>query len=335
MEQVVLHAAGDVRLDQVDEPEPGPLDAVIRVRACGICGSDLGYIRQGGLPLGARGPMRLGHELSGVVEAVGREVRGLSSGQRVALDPTHEGIGNGGPEGGFTRRLLVRNAGLGGRLFPVPDALPLDLAALAEPLGVGMHAVDRAQVGRADRVVVVGAGPIGLAAIATLRDRGVEDVVAFDLSPRRRELACKLGARESLDAGQPDVWESLHALHGSASHYGRRSAGSDVYIEASGAPSVIPAILESAKRGARISVVAIHHQSVPVSFLDVLVKELSILGAIEYPPDFGAMLRLLERWDLSEMITHRFPLSRFPDALAAARDQAAAGKVLVEMDGAG
>jgi threonine dehydrogenase-like Zn-dependent dehydrogenase len=335
MEQVVLHAAGDVRLERVPEPEPGPQDAVIRVRACGICGSDLGYIRDGGLPIGAGGPMRLGHELSGVVDAVGKDVRNLAPGQRVVLNPTHEGVGNGGPEGGFTRRLLVRNAGLGGRLFAVPDALPLELAALAEPLGVGMHAVDRAQVARADKVVVVGAGPIGLAAIASLRDRGVEDVIALDLSPRRRELARKLGARESLDAARPDTWESLHELHGSVSQYGMRSAGSDAYIEASGAPSVIPAILEHARRGARISVVAIHHEIIPVSFLNVLVKELSILGAIEYPPDFGAMLRLLERWDLSPMITHRFPLSRFHEALAAARDQANAGKVLVEMDGAG
>jgi threonine dehydrogenase-like Zn-dependent dehydrogenase len=331
--QVVVHAPGDVRIDSIPEPEPGLLDAVVRVRACGICGSDLGYIRDGGLPIGARGPMPLGHELSGVIDAVGKDVRDLRPGQRVAVNPTHASIGNGGSEGGFTRRLLVRGAGLGGRLFPVPDALPLELAALAEPLGVGMHAVDRAQVALRDKVVVVGAGPIGLAAIASLRDRGVEDVVALDLSPRRRELARALGAREALDAGRPDAWEALYALHGSRSHYGLRAAGSDVFIEASGAAPVIPAILEHAGRGARISVVAIHHQPRPVSFLNVLVKELTIVGAIEYPPDFGEMLRLLERRDLSAMITHRFPLARFPDALAAARDQRTAGKVLIEMEG--
>ena len=333
MEQVVLHGPMDVRIERVPEPEPGPRDAVVRVRACGICGSDLGYIRDGGLPIGERGPMPLGHELAGVVDAVGRDVRDLRPGQRVVVNPTHDGIGNGGREGGFTRRLLVRDAGLGGRLFPVPDALPLEFAALAEPLGVGMHAVDRAQVTPRDKVVVVGAGPIGLAAIATLRDRGIEDVVALELSPRRRELAAALGAREVLDAGQTDAWESLHALHGSQSQYGLRSAGSDVYIEASGAAPVIPAILEHARRGARISVVAIHHQPVPVSFLSVLVRELAIFGAMEYPPDFGEMLRLLERRDLSAMITHRFPLSRFHEALATARDQRSAGKVMIEMDG--
>jgi len=333
VEQLVLHGSGDVRLDRIPEPRPGPHDAVIRVRACGICGSDLGYIRAGGLPIGTSGPMPLGHELSGVIDSVGKEVRDLAPGQRVVVNPMHAGIGNGGSEGGFTQRLLVRGAGLGGRLVPIPDSLPLDLAALTEPLGVGMHAVDRAQVAPPDKVVVVGAGPIGLAAIATLRDRGVEDVIALDLSSRRRELARALGARETLDPAKPEAWDALYDLHGSAMQYGMTSAGSDVYVEASGSASVIPAILARAKRGARISVVAIHHQPTPVSFLDVMVKELSILGSIEYPPDFTAMLRLLERWDLSAMITHRFPLARFHDALVAARDQERAGKVLIEMEG--
>jgi threonine dehydrogenase-like Zn-dependent dehydrogenase len=250
----------------------------------------------------------------------------------VALNPNAASVGNGGREGGFTRRLLVRGAGLGGRLFPVPDAVPDTLGALAEPLGVGMHAVERASVGRDDRVVVVGAGPIGLAAIATLRDRGVEDVVAIELSPRRRELALALGAHTALDAARPDVWEALRPLHGSESQFGMTSAGSDVYIEASGAPGVIPALLAHAKRRARISVVALHHQPTSVPFLTVLIKELSIFGAMEYPPDFNEMLRLLARRDLSAMITHRFELSEFPAALAAAGDARSAGKVMIEMD---
>ena len=78
--------------------------------------------------------------------------------------------------------------------------------------------------------------------------------------------------------------------------------------------------------------VALHHQPVPVAFLTVLVKELTIVGAIEYPPDFGEMLRLLERRDLGAMITHRFPLARFHEGLAAARDPRTAGKVLIEME---
>jgi len=334
VQQVVIHGPDDVRIDEIPEPEPGPDDVVVRMRACGICGSDLGYIRQGGLPIGVDGPMPLGHEMSGVVEELGRDVRNLKIGQRVAISPMFAGIGNGGAEGGLTRRLLVRGAGQGGRLHPIPDSLPLDLASLAEPLGVGMRSVDRAQVAPRDKVVVVGAGPIGLSAIATLRSRGVEDVIALDLSPRRRALAKQLGAREVLDASAPDVWESLHGLHGSTSQYGIRSAGSDVYIEASGAPSVLPKLLESAKRGSRISVVAIHHETTPVAFLNVMMKELTILGSIEYPPDWNDMLNLLERWELSPMITHRFPLERFHDALAVARDQRDCGKVLLEMDGA-
>jgi threonine dehydrogenase-like Zn-dependent dehydrogenase len=145
MQRVELHGPDDVRLVEVDEPKPGPRDAVVRVSACGICGSDLGYIKLGGLagPTGA--PMALGHELAGTIEAVGAEVQGFAPGTRVVVNPLGSGnaIGNGSPEGGFAPYLLVPNAAAGGSLFEVPDELPLDLAALAEPIGVGMNAADQ------------------------------------------------------------------------------------------------------------------------------------------------------------------------------------------------
>ena len=144
MKQVRIHGPGRVELDEIDVPEAGPRDAVVRVASCGICGTDVRYVRMGGM----RRPMALGHELSGVVEAVGAEVTGLEPGMRVVLNPTAGGnmIGNGGDEGGFAPHLLVKNAADGGCLFPVPDDLPMYLAALAEPLGVGMNAVNRADV---------------------------------------------------------------------------------------------------------------------------------------------------------------------------------------------
>src|SRR5207248_1656902 len=104
-------------------------------------------------------------------------------------------------------------AARGRRLFPLPDDLPLDVAALAEPLAVGMHAVDQADVGPDDAVAVFGCGPIGLAAIATLLDRGVERVVGIDLSERRLELARALGAQAALDPTTVDVWDELARLH--------------------------------------------------------------------------------------------------------------------------
>jgi threonine dehydrogenase-like Zn-dependent dehydrogenase len=333
MKQVKVHGPGDVRIDEIAEPEPGPRDAVIRVSACGICGSDLRYVRLGGLAGPSPRPMPLGHELSGVVEAVGAEVSNLAPGSRVVLNPTARGnmIGNGGSEGGFAPRLLVRDAAAGESLFPIPAELPSDVAALAEPLGVGMNAVNRVEARPGDKVAVFGAGPIGLAAIATLRDRGVEDVVAVDLSPRRLEIASALGARATVDASRDDPWRRLRALHGEEPVFGAPMAATDAYVEASGAAPVIPDILQHAKGEARLSVVALHGTAIPVNFLLVMIKQLTIRGAMEYPEDYTDMLDLLARWDLSPMISHRFPLERFPEAFEIARDPQAGGKVLIEI----
>ena len=332
MKQVNVHGPDDVRLDEVEDPRAGPRDAVVRVSACGICGTDLRYVRLGGLAGPTPQPMPLGHELSGVIESVGGEVSGLAVGDRVVLNPTAAGnmVGNGGPEGGFAPLLRVRNAESGSNLFRVPDALPDHLAALAEPLGVGMNAVNRLDAKPRDKVAVFGAGPIGLASIAALRDRGVEDVVAVDLSPRRLAIAAELGARATVNAGEEDPWKRLRALHGEEPVMGAPMAGTDAYVEASGAAPVIPQILQHAKAEARLAVVALHGE-VPVNVLLVMMKQLVIRGAMEYPEDYRDSLDLLERWDLSAMVTHRFPLERFHEALAVARDPNAGGKVMIEV----
>lgn len=332
MKQVNVHGPYDVRVDEVADPVAGPDDALVRVSACGICGSDLRYVRLGGLAGPMPEPMPLGHELSGVIESVGSEVSGLAVGDRVVLNPTAAGnmIGNGGREGGFAPLLRVRNARSESNLFRVSDGLPDHLAALTEPLGVGMNAVNRVEAKPGDKVAVFGAGPIGLASIATLRDRGVEDVVAVDLSPRRLEIAAELGARATVNASEEDPWKRLRALHGEEPVMGAPMAGTDAYVEASGASPVIPQILQHARAEARLAVVALHGE-IPVNFLLVMMKQLVIRGAMEYPEDYTDSLRVLERWDLSPMVTHRFPLERFHDALAIARDPNAGGKVMIEL----
>ena len=330
MQQVKIHGPGKVELDEISPPEAGPRDAVVRVAACGVCGTDVRYVRMGGLGR----MMPLGHELAGVIETVGAEVTDLRPGARVVLNPTASGnmIGNGGPEGGFTHRLLVRNAADGGCLFPIPDDLPMHLAALSEPLGVGMNAVNRSGVSAGDKVAIFGAGPIGLSAIATLRDRGIDDVVAIDLSPRRLELARALGARATILASEQNPWVELKKLHGEAPLMGAPMAGTDAYIEASGAGSVITEVLQNAKAESSLTVVALHEQSVNVSFLWVMMKQMTIRGAMEYPADFSDAVALLSRWDLSPMITHRFPLARIGEAIEIATDPGAGGKVMVDID---
>jgi len=335
VKQVQIHGPDDVRIDDVEPQPPGPRDAILRVAACGICGSDLGYVKLGGIAGPSPTPMPLGHELAGVIESVGAEVGHLVPGARVVLNPSRARIGNGGTEGGFTHRLLVRDAAAGDALFPIPDELSFDRAALTEPLGVGMNAVDRSEAKPGEGIVVFGAGPIGLAAVATLRDRGVDDVIAVDLSDTRLGLAEKLGARATVNPGREDTWARIRELHGTTSLMGAPMAGSHAYIEASGASAVIPEILQHAGPGARLSVVALHRQPTEVPFLLVMMKQLTIRGAMEYPQDYKTMIDLLTRWDLDAMITHRFPLTDFGEALRVAQDPQTSGKVMIEIGEAG
>lgn len=336
MRALRLHGPGDLRLDELPDPEPGPGEVRLRVTACGICGTDLRYLRLGGLAGPAREPMPLGHELVGVVDAVGPGVGGVGPGLRVVVHPTAggAGIGNGGPEGGFATALRIRDARLGVNLFPVPEAIPDELAALAEPLGVGLHAADRLLARPEERIAIFGAGPIGLATLVALLDRGVDDVAVVDRSPLRLDLARQLGAAATVDAGREDPFARLRELHGRSPVLGAPMCGTDGFVEASGSAEVLRGVLAHARRGARLVVVALHDREVPVSFLQLLVKELTVRGAMEYAEDFAAGLGLLARRDLSPLVTHRFELDRFREAFATAARPEAAGKVLIRVQGA-
>jgi threonine dehydrogenase-like Zn-dependent dehydrogenase len=333
MLQLRIHGPGKVSLDDVAVAEPGPRDAVLRVRACGICGSDLGYIALGGIAGPRPEPTPIGHEFSAVVERVGSEVRRYRPGMRVVVNPLAGGnmIGNGGEAGAFSPEVVAREVEAGDVLFPIPDDLPFDRAALAEPLGVGMHAVDRAAVAPGEKVAIFGAGPIGLMALATLRWRGFDDVAIVDLSEKRLAIARELGAALALDAGAGDVWGPLRELHGTEKWLGMvPTTGTHAYIEASGAPHVIGELIREARPGARISVVALHRKPEPVDFLSVMARQITLVGSMAYPDDYREMVRMLSEVDLSPAITHRFPLARFEEALDTARDASVSGKVLIE-----
>ena len=336
MLQVRVHGPGDVRVDDVAAPDPDARDAVVRVAACGVCGSDLSYIRLGGVAGPGETPMCLGHEIAGVVDWVGAEVTSAKVGDRVVVQPGDDEvgrIGNGAREGGLTPLLLVTDVDRG-RLHRVPNDLPLDVAAFAEPLAVGMHAVEQADVRPGDGVCVFGCGPIGLAAIATLVDRGHDRVVAVDLSPTRLNLALGLGAQAAFDPTTSDIWSELARLHGTAPFMFGPTPATAAFIEASGADRVIGDVIDHAAVGARVAVVALHYDPVPTSFLMVLMKELTIRGSIEYPARFEDAIDLLARRDLSALLTHRYPLERFDAALDMLQSSKDCGKVLIEVDAA-
>lgn len=331
MKQVRIHGVQDVRVDDVDEPTAGPRDAVLDVAACGICGSDLTFAKLGPFtPDGS--PMPLGHELAGTVVEVGGEVTRYAVGDRVVVVPGNDELGRigcGTGEGGLAPKLLVKEADV--RLYAVPDGIDLVTAALAEPLAVGMNAADQADVSAGDAVAVFGCGPVGLAAIATLADRGITRLVAIDPSAKRRELALGLGASEAIDPVEEKVWDRLTELHGSVPTMMGPTPGTDAFIEATAVSSVVQEIVANAKPNARISVVAVHNEDVPVSFLLVMMKQLTIRGAMEYPARFELALELLARKDLSSMVTHTYPIEEFGTALEMLQTSKECGKVLITM----
>jgi len=336
MKAIRVHGPGDVRIDEIPAPKPGPDDVLVRVAASGICGSDVTYVATGGVAAPATEPFGLGHEFAGVIEVVGARVTGIEPGMRVIVNPMGDGngIGNGGPDGAFAPYLLVRNATLGGSILPIPDDLPFDRAALAEPLSVGLHAVNRADPSPADRVAVFGAGPIGLGICLHLLRRGITEVVAIDMSDDRLARARALGVRHTINPGRRDVAEALGDLHGKGSLFGWPVVGTNIYIEASGAAPVIPQIIGMAPHAARLIVVAVYHQPVPVNFQMALGKEMSIITSCAYPDEFPAVIEALTdpAYDLTPLVSHRFALDDFMDAFATAQDKDRSAKVLITFD---
>ena len=333
MKQIRVHAPNDWRLDEVSSPTPGDSDAVVRIAACGICGSDVSYIHMGGL---TKEPMPLGHEMAGVVEWIGRDVTGVDVGDRVIVCPSDVGggsIGNGDEAGGLTPMLLVRDVAKSRRLFPVPEGMSLTTAALAEPLAVGMQAVNQAEIHPGDKVAVFGCGPIGLMAIATLTDRGIEDVVAIDLSDARLELAMNMGASNGINPSEQEVWGRLKELHGTTPFAFGPTTATNVYIEASGSDDVIAEVLNNGPVGGRLVVVALHYRPVKTNYVALVMKQFTIRGSIEYPTRFEDAIELLSRRDLSGVITHSFGLEEFGEGLAVLEGSTECGKVMITMEG--
>jgi 2-desacetyl-2-hydroxyethyl bacteriochlorophyllide A dehydrogenase len=338
MQVLNIHGVNDVRLDPVDPPRPGKSDVVVRVKACGVCGSDLTYIKIGGIHRKPGGVTPIGHEAAGEVITVGSNVKGVSVGQRVIINPmmTPSYIGSGGPEGAFTEELLVRDARLGDSLLPIPDDLPFEVAALTEPLAVALHGVNRALAKAGDKVVVFGCGPIGLGMVLWLVDRGVTDVVALDLSPERLERATALGARAVINPVKEDVRARLLELHGSARVFSREAVGTDAYIDAAGAPSILSDVISMAKFQSRLVVTAAYMKPVQIDLGAMLTTEMTITTAVGYPDEMPDVIAALPRLrdKVRSLISHRFPFERVIDALDMAGTPGSA-KVMIQFEGAG
>jgi 2-desacetyl-2-hydroxyethyl bacteriochlorophyllide A dehydrogenase len=335
MQVPFVYGPNDLRLCEVERPRAGPRDVVLRVAATGVCGSDLGFVAMGG-PGGPSGkPMPIGHELSGTVIEAGAEVSSVTVGDRVILNPLVNLVGNGGPEGGFAEQLLVRDVvARPGSLLRLPDSVPLEVGAIVEPLAVGVHAVKRLGATRGDKVAVFGAGPIGSAALVALRHAGVEDVVVFDLSAFRRERALRLGARAAIDPRETPAGEALTELHGEVPVLSGRGPGTTHFLEASGAP-IIAEIVEFARSGATLCVTSLQKKPVPVDFMRVMSRELTLTGSLGYPTELVEAIAIVEsgQLDVEAFVSHRFDGADFMQAFETAGQPDRAAKVLVRYEG--
>lgn len=329
-----IHGVNEIKIDQVEVPEISSRGALIEVLQCGICGSDLSYAKFGGLP-GAVKPMPIGHEFSGVVKETGAEVKSLKPGDRVVVNPDSPSnkIGNGTAVGAFAPYVAVDDVVSDPQaVMPLPSELSFEQGAMVEPLSVAMHAINRCQLKPADKLVIFGAGTIGLSAGIVARYYGVKDIVIVDLHPNRLEVAEKLGL-SPFKADEGDLAEFLIQEHGGNEDIGMGvQPDTDVYLEATGVGSVFQQIIELAKKHSRAVVVGVHINPAEVNMLKLLMSEMSITAAMSYPSEMPDVIEMLTsgRVDVSPLITHRFPLSDFKLAFSQACNQQEAIKVMVD-----
>ena len=327
---------GKAEVVDADRPAAGPNDVLVRMRACGICGSDAFYIAIGGIPP-RQGHTPLGHEPAGEVVEVGANVSGIAVGDHVVINPMAAPggiIGNGGAAGALADYLLIENAVRGTSLEVIPNHIPWEVAALNEPMAVARHGANRCKPKPSDKVVIFGAGPIGLGATLAFKSLGVSHVVVVDLIGSRLNKALLIGADAVINSTDEDVVQRLIELHGDGEAGisgipGR--AGTDIYLDAAGAAAVVNTALAGAKKGAILGIVGVHKEPVPVEFVNVMSNEITIVGCMGYPDEiFEVTNDLVANWEKYALIvSHTIPFANVGEALELASTPGAADKVVV------
>lgn len=344
-------------VEDVPDPTPGPGQVLVRTLACGICGSDLHYLqhldamialaertRPGQPTLSPQRAVVMGHEFCAEIVDLGPGTVGaLRKGARVASMPvviTPERIGTVGYShefpGGYGEYMVLSE----GLLLPVPDSLPTELAALTEPMAVGRHAVEKANLTPDDVALVIGCGPVGLSVIAWLKVKGVSPIIAADYSPARRRLAEQMGADEVIDpaAGDPYArWEDLAWPPGAdrenplVSILGPKPRPGVVF-ECVGVRGVLNTLFERAMRDTRVVVVGVCMQPDTVEPILAIGKELSVQFVLAYTADeFADTLAALAegRVNGEPMITGRVGIDGVPQAFVDLGNPEVHAKILV------
>ena len=325
----VLHAPGDVRIEDRPMPEPGLLDVLVEIAAVGVCGSDVHYYEHGRIATRVvRAPHVLGHESAGRVVAVGERVTKHAAGDRVALEPglpcgscreCRHGRYNlcrdvrflGAPptDGAFTRYVAMHED----FAHALPDAVGDEAGALMEPLSVALWACEKAGVAAGDRVLVTGAGPIGLLTVQVARTRGATEIAITDVNERRLELALATGATRAHRAG--DALQEADAL-----------------IECSGHPQALRDGIAALRPGGTAVLVGMggdDDATIPLSLLQG--RELWLTGTFRYANTYPAAIALAAggQVDLEAIVTGHFALDEVDAALRAGREDPQSVKPII------
>lgn len=323
MKTAILKAPGRIEIEETPIPEPGPDEILIRVRAAGICGSEIHAYD--GLHPRRQPPVVLGHEFAGEVAAVGAGVRRWQPGDRVTAMP-HSVCGTCGPcRNGWTnmcdaKRLLGSTSwpGAFAEFVVVPEdtAYPLDPAldhihgALVEPLAVGVHAARRAAVTLGDRVAVLGAGPIGILSMLCAGEAGAGSLIAADLYDFNLEAARRFGAECIVNTTRENFVAKVTA------QYGQNAV--DAAIIAAGVPALVDQAFEIVRKKGKIVLVAIFNHPVTIDIEKSRLKEQDIVASSTYlHRDYLDALGLLraKSKEIESIVTHRVPFEKIDEAM--------------------
>ncbi|MDT5079970.1 MAG: L-iditol 2-dehydrogenase [Mycobacterium sp.] len=317
MRAAVLVGANRIEVEERVVPAPAPGDVLIRVSKVGVCGSDTHYYREGRIgSFVVDGPLVLGHEAAGTIVGVGAAVDPGRIGQRVSIEPqrpdpdsaeTRRGdyhlcphmqfFGTPPVDGAFCDYVTIGAA----FAHPVPDGVTDDAAALCEPLSVGIAAVRKARLGAGARVLIAGAGPIGLLVGQVARAYGATEVIVSDPDATRRTRAEDFGATAVLDPGS-DAMDDL---------------GVDAFVDASGAPAAVVAGIRAVRPAGTVVLVGSGAESMTLPTQLIQNRELVLTGVFRYANTWPSALALVEsgRVDLDAMVTGRYPLENVAEAL--------------------
>ncbi len=323
MKAMLLTEYKQLELTDMPEPDVAENSVLVRVRACGICGSDIhGYDGSTGRRIP---PLVMGHEAAGIVERVGTSVTRFRPGMRVTFDSMIScGKCSFCQRGQFNlcdhRRVLgvscgdYRQHGAFAELvavpehivFEVPDDLSLEYAAMVEPVSVAVHAVNITPIKLGDTAVVVGAGMIGTLVIQALRRAGCPRVIAIDKDASRLKLSAELGADVTLHVGSVDVVEAVKQLTG-----GR---GADVVLEVVGASETVKTAILCCRKGGTVTLVGNLAPHIELPLQSVVTREIRLQGSCASAGEYPACLALMARGDIlvEPLITARIPLSDGP-----------------------